>query len=351
MVLSVLTWWFVEQPGRRLNWRPPRLLLAAGGCAVTLAAGSFAANAALRAVHSHESPAARIEALASDFEADPCLLRGRDPVAMPPERCLSASPRRVALVGDSHAAVLGKALKEAVVADGFGLMRLTRSACPPMRDVTRSLPAWPRNAADCAAHNSLVHRSILDDPAIRMVVLTGFWSGSFANGLSRLEGDFPTDDPDLAALDPAERVAEGAARLARDLVRAGRVVVVIGDVPLMPFEPAKRALATVLPAREALGFAARHATLDTGRVTRASLKPGPALVNAALRRRLQGIPGLVWIDPHDALCDQRHCRYMTAGELLYIDNHHVSVSGARIVLKRLAEPPPRRFSTSISERR
>ncbi len=100
--------------------------------------------------------------------------------------------RAAILLGDSHAAALGGALKDLAKQQGIAFYQLEKSSCAPLIGVARPISKFTSHAWKCAAYNEVMVRSVMDDPAIKTVILAAFWSAPF----------FAENDSILISTDP-----------------------------------------------------------------------------------------------------------------------------------------------------
>jgi peptidoglycan/LPS O-acetylase OafA/YrhL len=202
----------------------------------------------------------------------------------------NVAPRTV-IWGDSHAAEVAFALGEGLAARGESLAVLVSAACPPLAAGTAGVPGW------CERHNVEAVDYLPTEPGIDTVVLMSFFDG-------------------YQGQSPEQHLAGLRARVAA-LRAGGRRVVLIAPLPLPAFD-VPRGLA-------------RQIWLS-GQVTDA------ALPVAAHRERTRGWwqamapltedAGVRIIDPARWLCDARRCPYASDGAPLYIDDNHLTRTGA-----------------------
>ena len=102
----------------------------------------------------------------------------------------------------------------------------------------------------------------------------------------------------------------------------GREVGPIGAVPPQPFDVPRR-----------LAHLARAGRLAEAQGVARSWLDARTVHLRALFARWQA-QGVRLIDPAVGLCDARHCAIEQGGKPLYFDSHHLSVTGARLVIAR-----------------
>jgi hypothetical protein len=157
----------------------------------------------------------------------------------------------------------------------------------------------PPNDPRCARVNAQVMAGIKADPRLKTIYLAAFWASPAYGGTE---------------------VTTGLDRTIGELVGMGRQVVLIGPIPSAGYDVPRR-----------LAHLARAGTLDEHIGSeRAEVMPA--------ERRLRGIAarwqgrGLTYLSPVERMCDGQICPILRNGAPLYFDSHHVSVTGARMIL-------------------
>lgn len=299
-VAALLTTKYVERPFLRKDFpRLPYLVIAVATIMVTSAVGTF--------TYAHKGFASRFTASArSQFAASSDFNRRRVEChdAGNRERPYDAycvygtnTPPDVVVWGDSHGAEVVVPLGERAEEFGRSVRQITSSACPPARGY--SSPERPR----CADHNEAVLMSIVDDDAVRVVVLL-VNQAHYSN---------------TAAL------KRGYEATVRALLEAKKDVVIIQPIPTMPVEPPS-----------AVGMAVQHGR-NPGLlgVPRRSFDAA----TSEWRSFLEGFrltPHVSIFDPASVLCNESVCR-MFDNDIgtLYWNHDHLGVSGARYAFKPL----------------
>jgi peptidoglycan/LPS O-acetylase OafA/YrhL len=309
---SIASYYWIEQPFRAGAKAPPaRLLFRQAGCAL---AGLGAVSAMLVArdgLPGRFSP--RIVAL--DRAGKPaipflgCIDRTLDQNRRG-DFCLAGDvrvPPNIWIWGDSHSLAWAPAFDAALKSEGRSGVLAMESSCPPLLGV--DIPHDPA----CRSKNEAVFEQIRRREGVATVVLTASWP-VYSGG-----SDYPMRDE--AGREGGRRVFPPAIeRTVTALRRAGKSVWIIGPTPGAPvFIPFRVAMAERSRRKgpEAIGlpeFARRASGFD-------------AALPAAL-----AIGGVFYTDPRPWFCGKDgRCDYMRSGELLYRDNGHLSVQGARFV--------------------
>jgi hypothetical protein len=324
LILSMLSWRFIEQPARqagaRLSWR--RVVTAAGAGAMALSIAGLAAQ--LTGGFPARLGGEALRQIAGAPLRNPdragCFVRSEQVTIE--TLCIigdAKAPPSFVLWGDSHAETLRGPLGEAAGAAGRAGLFAGQTACPPLIGATR--PQKP----DCRRINEALLRIILDTPSLDTVVLAARW-GWWAESLPyKREGGTPVT---LALLPPAHAdeagnhaaLAGGLEQAVTTLLAAGKQVWLVGPVPEIGYDVPRYVHL------RALGFAR-------------DLKIAPSLAEFRARQGFV-LPllgdlssrypiGAIW--PHQLLCDNAACAIMRDGRLLYSDDDHLSVFGARSI--------------------
>jgi hypothetical protein len=228
--------------------------------------------------------------------------------------CLMAYPDReptVALVGDSHAYHVVAGLTAYYKSRGENLLMLG----------TR-FPYWGLVPGENDPYQEATQPMLelaLNTPSVKTVL--------FTTHLRLNTG------PD------AKWAVDGARETYRRFIAAGKHVIVIEDVPTLPFDPRsciKRA-----------GVASSATTWPCG-IPRSEWDrqvEDPEKVRRQLEREF---PQIEWFHAADALCDAHECRAMIDGRLMYRDDNHLSYDGDLRVgsyFARWASHPPSAANT------
>ncbi|MDH7974956.1 acyltransferase family protein [Sphingomonas sp. AR_OL41] len=203
----------------------------------------------------------------------------------------------VAVWGDSHGVELTAYLGEKAAREGRSVRELTSSACPPALNFT--FPERPR----CAKANSQTLQGLIRDKNIRTVVLV-------ANAERYL------DKISLAA---------GLKKSLMALVVAGKQVIFVKQIPVMPFNVPEKAglLAQYHLSLNHLGTHRPDAERDLEK------RVWPNVTNRNRNVR--------FYDPKTTLCDVDWCfAYKQGVGLLYYNGEHLGLTGVRFAFHNLA---------------
>lgn len=301
---SALCWRFVEQPFLRGSFRiGPTLLV---GLAV-MAAGAAASGVVIarNGLSGRFSPeVVRLFDGGTDYNHRRRDCHSDVGPAIPYDRnCLygqAGVPPDLAVWGDSYGAELVQALGERVGKQGRAAMQITASACPPAMDYA------PRARPHCAGHNTRTLERLAADDRIRTVWLVASYGGYEDENWTKF--------------------ASGLAQTARTLAGAGKQVVLVYPIPVIHQPPeivGLRAARGGDPADHGLPLA-EHARRNRRAV--------------ALLDDIRKDVGAAAVEPSSALCPRGMCvPYRPDAGLLYYNDNHMSVTGARLVVARLPE--------------
>jgi hypothetical protein len=298
IVTATLCWRFVEEPFLRGRIKPRRVLLAG----TIPMAGACAAAAALIAVNGFAArfppQVLRLYASADDYNHRRDACHSGSFEAIPYDKSCAygaagAVPSAV-VWGDSHGAELVEAIGDRMAPLGGSVLQITASSCPPAVDFDR------KGRAYCRAHNSDVLDRLRADPRIRTVFLVA---------------DYDTYGAGPSAF------TRGIAKSAQALTAAGKRVVLVYPIPIMPAEPPQM-----------LGLhAARGADPASWGLPRAEYDRREG-AKIAFLDELAAATRADALHPEQVLCDARLCRaYAPKWGALYFNQNHLSVTGARLV--------------------
>jgi peptidoglycan/LPS O-acetylase OafA/YrhL len=333
-LLAHLSWRFVESPFRIKRQRYSRnQVFAFGASATALMLAAGVAIDVRGGLPSRVPPDVAVAA-AGAFDADLSFRR----------RCSNFSPEQVSedilckigsnaaagptfiLWGDSHAFAMASMISDVARDDGRAGLVAGSGGCAPLLGVSRTTS----RSFPCEAFNDRVVDLIRRDAAIATVILVSRWSLT-ADGRRYLhEGGADTFVRDSQSQETG--LAENGAVFRRGLERtlaalrdAGKRVVVVGPVPEVGFDVPTTLARTLWFERSFPIDPERGAFLARQQVVLDTLQD--------LQRRSD----FVLIQPHQLLCDAARCRTGTGDHSLYVDDNHLSITGATL-LRPLFEP-------------
>jgi len=328
--IAALSYRFIEQPFRRRHfWHRLPLF---GGTALLLA---FIGGIGVIGWKTHGLPgrfdqrqlalagmgAAAAERSLICMASDAELLPRRKP-------CVGglSGQRRVAIMGDSHAAALADGIVPIAKAGGWRFISYARAGCAPVLDSSVLVPEMIR----CGPYNRATLRRILADPEIDTVVLAGRWRFGiehmyFDNGEGGIESSPKVQPADAKT----ERRMETAWRDTVDRIgRAGKRVLLVYPVPEMGWD-----VPGMLLKQSMLGVHWSDASVSQA-IFRKRNERAYRLLD-----RLGNDQFVSRIYPERALCNTfvpERCAAQVEGKMFYFDDDHLAPLGARLVFARSA---------------
>ncbi len=333
-VVAHLSWQFIESPFRIKQRHFSRNQVFAFGASATALMLALGTLVNVGDGLPSRVPAEVAVAAAGALDADLAFRR----------RCSNFSPEQVSseilcrigakgpadptfiLWGDSHAYAIAPVVSDVARDAGITGLYAGSGGCAPLLGVSRTAS----RAFPCEAFNDRVVELIRGDSTLKTVVLVSRWTLT-ADGrryLNEAGADTFVRDSESREVSLAENGAvfrRGLIRTLTALSDAGKHVVVVGPVPEIGFDVPttlarnlwfKRGF-DIEPTREAF-FARQQFVLDT-------------------LQDLQRRSTFVLIQPYQRLCDDARCEVGTGVRPLYVDDNHLSITGATI-LRPLFEP-------------
>ena len=320
LILALGSWVYVENPIRRKRsfGSNRHFAISVAACATILAVSSFAFwqySGLLRKIPVDVRSAIDVR---NSMHADTrtCMDLGAERVAAG-ELCrfgsTDAAEEGWVLWGDSHALALLPALEQMAMEHNTRLYFAGKSACRPLLNVA-SPGQNQANSRNCARYNLAMLSAIEQlDPAL--VILASYWT--YPDMILRGIGSITFDE--------GRGFEEGLRAVLDSIELRNRRKCVVLDVPGFAYAvPHAYARAMLWD---------RSPDLLAMERTEALRRLAPA---EAVLRRLAADTNLVLADPKELLCDASTCRAASLdGALLYRDEHHLSVAGARFVTPSL----------------
>jgi hypothetical protein len=230
----------------------------------------------------------------------------------------------VAVIGDSHASALGPGLRKQASARGSGITILTKSSCGPLLNVPMTKETMPEFSALCSHFMDQAFQHVIIDKTVKTVVLAGAWALYDKMGKDIL--------------------SSGLNRSIETLERAGKNVLVVGDVPAWKLNPIHLAVANSIPMRFKI---ARLLSPDKTKLP-SNFRVSNDVVSEDTASDYKASliatsTGASWIDLKPTFCTSSGCKYFDDGKLLYIDQTHLSVPGSDFVSSSLSQAFPTNF--------
>jgi len=309
VVVGALSWALVEQPFRRMRKVSQASVFLSG--AVAVATTLAIAGVVLKQPGWLQTWPTSIEAM--QFSK---TISGNQRQLAP----AAGWPKNTYVVGDQHTAsatvVWGDSYGEALIpgfiahhrGTGDGAIIAALAGCQPLTGVSFS---GKRRGKACELHNAEVLDAILKSRP-RRVILIGLWSGFVRALVGDKSGQVRYDEDGQGDGDALENALKS---MIETLTRAGSDVILIGPIPIQPFD--------VTPA------IARHVVWN---------EPLPAALSRtnffeekartfSILSRLDELPNVDVVYPHTSLCNASACDYIENGVPLYSDDNHLTPAG------------------------
>jgi peptidoglycan/LPS O-acetylase OafA/YrhL len=316
LVLSVLSWHFIEQPARRAKFPPLAVFSSAAAAAIVVVV------AASSIVHTGGFPQRLPPEIAAIDSKEKMWtwscpqsvelgILGNSSMDMPPSCAYGAdwktARHRAIIWGDSLAEHLAPVLDLAgrrtgtAIALAYGCAAITQKGAP--RNVSADL--IPHYEDWCDAARDRVLTLITRPNDIDTVLLSTSWSFQW-----------PLLDP-RSEVDARRILRDGLDDVLARIIRAGKRPIVIADAPA-DYGPDPGSCVMALRS----GLLRRRCPADPAYIDLSALRSQVA-THAMLKEVVAHHSGAEIIDPMDFLCDQVSCRAILAGELIYRDAVHL----------------------------
>lgn len=232
-------------------------------------------------------------------------------------------PPSVAVLGDSHASTMQKAMGRAMAAQGKSVVFYTGSWCAPLAGVGT---ADAGKSPQCRDYMAKAFAEVAASRTIKAVVLVAEW-GNYTHGSRwNVPGTSYYSDAASKELGPDENLRVFERGLARTLaLLKGKQVILVKSVP--EYE----AVVPVYLEKNLHNNGA--ADLGDKRVDRTKYDARNKEVDGILKGAEASV---VLIDPFQIFCQEGLCRYIDSnGNLYYIDDSHLSNAGAKLVVEEI----------------
>lgn len=325
--LAVVSHHVIERPFRNRRFFSTRQVFAGAAVAMVLLlapTGLMLTKTDTGRAEAADPVLAHIAQVSLAFQNNPCLGFGAAlPVA---DACVlgvadRSRPVTVALWGDSQTAALAPAVDTVGQRLGLRIKQYSKAGCPPF--LAQAYDPVFAMLRDCPAFNTAVFQAILDDPAIRQVVLAVSWP-DYLDGKILMRAD----DQPLTREGTYASIIGSLERIAAEMHRRGGRLTVVGVVPTPNVElPVclRSALTNGSGIERCTRYSAAKVRHNAARVERMLLAP-------VVERGASVTP----IDAVDAFCDADTCATMDGHIPYYMDQIHLTAAGAGRLAERLA---------------
>ena len=335
--LAAFSWRFIEQPFRKRGASAPvsvraiaatslasLILFAAGGAYGMRSGGLTPFN---------EEAAKRLDQLAGKESGTRDCSRKEQAAGKEFDVCtyyFAPHAKRIAVVGDSHAATIAPGFAKVAQERGWDLYHVTIGGCPPVAG--GYILQGQYEIGVCPAYGEKLI-GLLRELDVAEVVLVGNWT--LYSGLGPRYQLSSNSEP----VEP-ESYIENAARLIRSTVdryeKAGIKTYIMRQVPWQKFE-AKDIYAPILAGDIADADADKY--LAEKSVTLNDHRKRQERANLILDA--VGLPAERYIDLTPFFCPTDICLAGTAKTAYYRDTHHISFAAAQMMAPHLAKALPR----------
>jgi peptidoglycan/LPS O-acetylase OafA/YrhL len=332
IVLSVLTWAAIETPARtKVFAKSRRSVLALGLAAIAISVTAGFAIRRTEGVIARLSPEARAFAELAMAETIPdefCpgSASGQQKSVACPIGNAVLEPVSFVLWGDSHAAAITMEMSEVAAHFHLNGVSVFGPGCPPIL----GLEATALRAFSGCRRQNLALNNLLKEPTIRRIILVARWAAY--TELDNVGGGIRIKIPHFDKSDStANRKAffEGLRNTVRTITESGRQLTIIGPVPELPFDLPSTVIKDMM-----------HGKSGDHSIQRIDFERRQSNFRLLLDE-FANVPGVQIIEPSEILCDNTTCKTVENGEALYLDDNHLSRTGARrlhSLFERTLEP-------------
>lgn len=320
LLLSIFSWYLVEQPFRGRKVAFSKLVPTAGAFAIALV--GFGAWGDLKEGLPFRLPPEVKEFVDRTTWSDKCLFQVQDGLpALPNAECMFniGSGKTVAIWGDSIAASLSPALLEDLTDRNIGLVQLTHGFCAPIPGISSSREP---GAVNCDAFNKRAMDYLIGSN-VDTVVLAAAWVNFFNAPYMEV------DDREFAR-SGIERstLVDRLSKTIQNLQATGKQVVVVYPVPRFEKPVMDVMAARIIKGERAPDFDYAYADFTEN----------TAVANDILNTSLNGEAGKVL--PEKIFCDPASatgCQFGRDGVAYIVDRGHYTTVGAHMIVDRIAD--------------
>ena len=306
LLISVLSWKFIEKPFRNKNRTYNRTKVFGSFLLINLAflligVAIFKANGLPnRFPEKVISLAATPKGVVGSYEP----FFGGERIVLGEQNDL---PPKILLWGDSHANSVSPAVDQIAKKHHASVLMLKEAGCMPYTDVTIE------QALFCKNFTPAVVKTLAEHPEIKTVILVGRWS-AYPRWWSNTTS--PTGNAETR-----EKFSRTFLSTVESLSKDGRKVIIVAEPPRVAYS-----VPSVLARMELYG---REFDI---RPSRSEYLTSQAF-NFDLFEKAHKDYGAVIIYPHETFCGSDLCDVIHEGQSLYFDGNHLSVAGADYIAK------------------
>ncbi|NIA28155.1 MAG: hypothetical protein GWP02_08870, partial [Desulfobulbaceae bacterium] len=326
ILLSTLSWRFVETPFRNRRLFGPRERLFARFAVVTV----FVVSGSLAMVFAKGFPGRDTVASMSDvITTDPgwqhwknCEEAGEKEGGTSDLCSIGAQdvPPTFLFWGDSHALSLASAVNLSADRQGRAGLLAVRTGCPPLLSINRP------GERSCSEFNAAILEHVGGRPEINTVILAARWA--FASNGTRYKNEsgrsmslIDLESDEAEAGDNVVLFEIGLRRTIKALAEQGKNIVLVTQVPEVGHDVPSATYSAKLTGRDVNAMIApsiaeyRERTADVARVFDLLVSERPVTI----------------VNPAKLLCDGSSCKVVLDGTPLYRDDNHLSLRGCVLV--------------------
>jgi hypothetical protein len=327
ILISALSWRFVETPFRSKNFISTRQIFAFGasGMALMLFAGGVV-------YHFKGFPERQgLEYLVKDEKKEDIWLfkecninYGDNPETITPcEVGDKSQTPSFMIIGDSHTPTYGKAVHRSAAQSGVSGILTYAQGCPTLLDI---IPAPKVGDVPCVTYNHMALSYLKEHPEIHTVILASRWTAWLEESRYKQEEGAKLQLADALNEAPPNASKEylftlGLERTIKALLELDRHVVVIAPLPEIGYD---------VPSAN---FIASRTGRDINELIAPSLEEyfARSQKTFTILQSFEGKYGIPIIEPWKVLCANDKCRAAINGIPLYNDDDHLSVFGSELV--------------------
>ncbi len=314
-VLSVASYYWIEQPARRGTILPTRrgafaATAAAIACCAFVSVGIYTTRGAPMRLNAEAEAFARRVPL-KYATLSHCLKDS------PSGHCAVGASADVApgfiLWGDSHARMISQALAEVAASrSARGYISIAQGCAPILR-----VASTPAARSKCLEGADQFEALSARAPTAAHVIIAAYWIAY--SGERVADAETPETKARLADL------AHGLRATVDNISASGRSVTLIGPVPGPTFDLTKEMTRALMRGHQ--------------REFSVTLEDFKRRHSGTLRllSELDSLPRVRVLYPHLTLCDAERCRLVDNGMPLYVDDNHLSPQGAGLLSNLLRE--------------
>jgi len=327
ILISALSWRFVETPFRSKNFISTRQIFAFGASGMAL---MFFAGGAVYYFKGFPERQG-LEHLVNDNRREEawlfkeCNINYNDntETITPCEVGDKSQSPTFIIIGDSHAPTYGKAIHKSAEENGISGLLTYANGCPTLVNMIRNSEIGDM---PCVKYNHMVFSYLKEHPEIHTIILVSRWTMWLEGSLYKQEEGV---NPQLTdALDEAPSKASeeylftlGLERTIEALGELNRNVIVVAPLPEIGYD---------VPSAN---FIASRTGRDVNQLIAPSLEEYFARNQKtfAILKSFEEEYGIQIIEPWKVLCTNGKCRIAINGIPLYNDDDHLSIFGSELI--------------------